>query len=102
LRQGKNILSEKYRVATSPSAAKLLELLKNNKPALILMDINIGGYEAIKDIPVIFLSENSADKEKCLGLGAAGYVSKPFDSATLMDCVEKILHTNKEVFQHGN
>jgi signal transduction histidine kinase/CheY-like chemotaxis protein len=103
LRQGKKILSEKYSVATAPSAEKMFYLLENNYPALILLDIDIpemNGYEAAvilkskpdtKDIPVIFLAEaaDSLNREKGLSLGAADYVSKPLDPPTLLACVEK-------------
>jgi CheY-like chemotaxis protein len=103
LRQGKNILSEKYRVATAPSAAKLFGLLESNRPALILLDIDMpemDGYAAIeviksktetKDIPVIFLTEaaDSREEEKSRDAGAADFVSKPFDPEALIACVEK-------------
>jgi len=68
LKIGSNLLSEKYTIATAPSAAKMFTLLKNNTPAIILLDIvmpEMNGYEAIKilksnpetkDIPVIFLT----------------------------------------------
>jgi len=103
LRIGKNVLSEKYAVATTPSAAKLFSLLENNHPALILLDIvmpEMDGFETIKilkskpetkDIPVIFLTGMSdpQDEEKGRSLGAADYITKPFDPASLIACVEK-------------
>ena len=66
---GKNVLSERYRVVTVPSAKKLFEILERNYPAIILLDVDMpemNGYEAIKilkskretkNIPVIFLCE---------------------------------------------
>ena len=103
LRIGKNVLSEKYTVATAPSASKLFSLLENNHPALILLDIDMpemSGYEAIKilklknetkDIPVIFLTgmTDSEDEEKGRALGAVDYVTKPFDPQTFIACIEK-------------
>jgi CheY-like chemotaxis protein len=103
LRIGKNVLSEKYTVATAPSAPKLFSLLENNQPVLILLDIDmpgIDGYEAIKvlklnhetkDIPVIFLTgmADSKKKKKGLALGAVDYVTKPFEPKTLIACIEK-------------
>ena len=103
LRIGKNVLSEKYTVATAPSAYKLLGLLENNHPVLILLDIDMpgmDGYETIeilkrkpetKDIPVIFLTglTDSKDEEKGRILGAVDYVIKPFDPPSLMACIEK-------------
>ena len=103
LRIGKNVLSDRYIVATAPSAAKLFGLLENNKPALILLDIDMpemNGYEAIeilksgtdtKNIPVIFLTgmSDSQDEEKGRSLGAVDYIIKPFDPPTLIACIEK-------------
>jgi len=103
LRIGKNVLSEKYTVATAPSAAKLFSLLENNHPALILLDIDMpgmDGYEAMaalklkpetKDIPVIFLTgmSDTRDEEKGRALGAVDYITKPFDPLSLINCIEK-------------
>jgi CheY-like chemotaxis protein len=103
LRIGKNVLSEKYIVATAPSAAKLFSLLENNHPVLILLDIDMpgtDGYEAIKilklnretkDIPVIFLTgtTDSQNEEKGRTLGAVDYVTKPFEPQSLIACIEK-------------
>jgi len=103
LRIGKNVLSEKYAVATSPSAAKLFTLLENNHPELILLDIDMpemNGFETIKilkskpetkDIPVIFLTgmDDSHDEEIGRMLGAVDYITKPFDPAALIACIEK-------------
>ena len=103
LRIGKNVLSDKFTVATAPSASKLFSLLENNLPELILLDIDMpemNGYEAIKilkskpetkDIPVIFLTgmTDSLDEEKGRSLGAVDYVLKPFDPASLIACIEK-------------
>jgi signal transduction histidine kinase/CheY-like chemotaxis protein len=107
LRMGKSILSQKYRVATAPSAEKLFGLLANNIPFLILLDIDMpkmDGYETIKilkskpetkAIPVIFMAEDSRDEEKAYALwtalGAAAHITKPFDPPKLLACVEKHL-----------
>ena len=105
LRIGKNVLSEKYTVATAPSAAKLFGLLDNNHPALILLDIDMpgmDGYEAIqvlklkpetKDIPVIFLTgmTDLKDEEKGRALGAVNYITKPFDPPSLIASIEKYI-----------
>jgi CheY-like chemotaxis protein len=103
LRIGKNVLSEKYTVATAPSASKLFSLLENNRPVMILLDIDMpgmDGYEAIKiiklkpetkDIPVIFLTgmTDSNNEEKGRNLGAIDYITKPFDPQALIACLEK-------------
>ena len=106
LKIGKNVLSEKYAVATAPSAEKLFGLLENNNPDLILLDIDMpemDGFQAIeilkskpetKDIPVIFLTgmADSCDAEKGRSLGAVDYITKPFDPPALIACIEK--HSN--------
>jgi len=98
LRQGIDILSDKYRVTTSPSAEKLFNLLSVNseKPALILLDKHLpdmSGNEIVNilknkpetaDIPVVFLVEAddaAEDMEKC--------IHKPFNPAALIAAVEK-------------
>ena len=107
LKIGKFFLSEKYSVATAPSAEKLFSLLGNNRPSLILLDIDMpgmNGHETIKilksdpetkNIPVIFLTgmaKKSLDEEKGRALGAVDYIIKPFDPPSLIECIEK--HTN--------
>ena len=103
LRIGKNVLAKNYTVATAPSAAKLFALLENNRPELILLDIDMpgmDGYAAIKvlkskpetkDIPVIFLTgmTDYQDEEKGRTLGAVDYITKPFDPPALIACIEK-------------
>jgi CheY-like chemotaxis protein len=109
LRLGKTILGEKFTVVTVPSAAKMFGLLKNNKPALILLDIEMpemNGYEAIKllksnaetqNIPVIFLTGDSGPGNRREGfrLGAADYIVKPFPPSLLMERIEKIISGGK-------
>jgi len=102
LRIGKNILSEKYRVATAPSAEKLFSLLENNNPDMILLDVDMpemNGYEALKNlktkpetmnIPVIFLTARteSDDELEGLSLGAVDYITKPFQPTLLLKRIE--------------
>jgi adenylate cyclase len=96
LKIGNNYLEEKYTVATAPSAAKMFSLLKNNTPAIIILDIDMpemNGYEAIKilksnpetkNIPVIFLTAKteSDDELEGLSLGAVDYITKPYNGGT--------------------
>jgi putative two-component system response regulator len=102
LRIGKNILAEKYTVATAPSAEKMFGLLENNKPVMILLDIDMpemDGYEAIKilksnpetkDIPVIFLTARTESDAELTGLnlGAIDYITKPIQPPLLLKRIE--------------
>jgi len=116
LRTGINVLSEKYSVATAPSAEKLFCLLENSKPDLILLDIDMpemNGYEAIKilkakeetkDIPVIFLTgkTESDDELEGLSLGAIDYITKPFQPALLLKRIEVHLLVKKQTVELKN
>ena len=104
-----NILSECCDVFPMRSASEMFDLLKHNKPHLILLDIampGMDGYEAIKilktkpdtrDIPVIFLTgrDDPESELKGLSLGAIDYISKPFMPKLLQKRVE--LHFTLEV-----
>jgi putative two-component system response regulator len=116
LRNGINVLSNKYSVATAPSAEKLFNLLENNKPDLILLDIDMpvmNGYEAIKilkakdetkDIPVIFLTgkTESGDELEGLSLGAVDYITKPFQPPLLLKRIELHLLVKKQTAELKN
>ncbi|MDR0443175.1 MAG: response regulator [Treponema sp.] len=109
LQIGYNVLSDKYAVATARSAQMLFRFLENEKPAMILLDIDMpemSGYEAIKilkskpqtkDIPVIFLSSCTGlnDRIECLSLGAVDYIVKPFASSFLLNRIESHLFNSE-------
>jgi DNA-binding response OmpR family regulator len=105
--QGKAILKDKYAVYPLPSAHKLFEVLEVFMPDLILLDIQmpvIDGFRAMKrlksderfeHIPVIFLTASN-DKRSVIkgrGLGAAGFVTKPFTAHELCSHIDRCLFT---------
>jgi putative two-component system response regulator len=118
LKIGNNLLEEKYTVATAPSAAKMFSLLKNNTPAIILLDIDMPemtGYEALKmlksnpetkSIPVIFLTAKSESEDELegLSLGAIDYITKPFNPVLLLKRIEihLLLEGQKKELQYFN
>lgn len=82
--------NEGYEIVEAKDGTQALNLLKNEKPHLCILDImmpGMDGYQVLKtlrkesSIPVIFLSAKDADSEKILGLnlGADDYISKPFN-----------------------
>ena len=98
-------LKDRYDVATANSGDKALRYLKNEKPDLILLDIqmdNMDGIETLKqiremengtDIPVIMLTARG-DKRSIVEtqrLGICDYVLKPFDPQELRLRIEKAL-----------
>jgi putative two-component system response regulator len=118
LRIGKSVLATQYRVATSPSAEKMFDILKNNNPAIILLDIDMpemNGYEAIKilkskpetkNIPVIFLTAktDSDDELEGLSLGAIDYITKPFQPSLLLKRIEVhlLVESQRKKLQYFN
>ena len=48
---------------------------------------------ATKDIPVIFLTSRAGDedRQRCLALGAAGVIAKPFDPRTLGEDARELM-----------
>lgn len=87
-----------FRTITASSGREALKIIKETPPDLILLDImmpDMDGYEVAKElsatenyseIPIIFLSalNSSEDIVKGFKLGAADYVSKPFNKDELL------------------
>ncbi len=88
------ILKKEYRVLCTQDGKEALEVLKPEKPNLILMDImmpELDGMETLKiikqdasirHIPVIMLSARGdiSSRVKCLEIGAVDFICKPFDA----------------------
>ncbi len=85
-------------VLFAETGSEALELLKDQKVDIILMDVmmpEMDGYEAIgrirsvpgcATVPVIALTANAmkGDRDRCLSAGASDYISKPVDTEQLM------------------
>ncbi len=81
-----------YRVRPVSSGKLAIQAVQDEKPDLILLDINMpemNGYEvcehlkaddALKEIPVLFISalDETIDKIKAFAAGGVDYVTKPF------------------------
>lgn len=99
------LMSEDYAVLEAVNAADALNILKNARPDLILMDINMpdmDGYTltakikmmpGFERIPILALTANvmRGDKEKTLEAGCDGYIQKPLDIDQLIREVERFL-----------
>lgn len=100
-----NTLGNDYEVITVNSGVRALKYLEQEKPDLILLDIQMGqkdGIETLKeiramkdraDIPVIMLT-GVEDKEivlKSAKLGICDYILKPFSSEDLLDRIHLVL-----------
>ena len=99
------LLSEDYALLEAKDASEALNVLKNEHPDLILMDINMpdmDGYTLTATIkampgyartPILALTANvmRGDKEKTLEAGCDGYIQKPLDIDQLIKEVERFL-----------
>lgn len=95
-----------YPVITAPNGEEALEVIKENRPALIITDIlmpKMDGYAFVHnlrtdpdthDIPIIFLSATYTtpeDKIFGLSLGAARFIEKPIDTEDFLLTVAELL-----------
>jgi len=88
-----NILKSEYIIYPVDNGATALEIAERFAPDLILLDIimpKMSGFEVFvefrksektKDTPIIFITglDDAANEEQGLALGAADYISKPFN-----------------------
>jgi len=100
------IMRDKYEVTVVNNGLEAWSLLsERNIPDVIISDLSMPGLDGIellenlsesglfRNIPVIILSgdEEPAKRKRCLGLGAFGYVIKPFEPRLLLEEVSNAL-----------
>jgi CheY-like chemotaxis protein len=95
-------------VQVATDAESGIELARTNKPDVILMDIQLPGMdglnatsfikndEALKSIPVIALTAHAmqGDKEKALGVGCIGYITKPVSTRNFCEQIKSLMNSN--------
>lgn len=101
-------LRNDYKVVTLNSGVRALKYLQQEKPDLILLDIQMAqkdGIETLKeiramdgraDIPVIMLT-GVEDKDyvlKSVRLGICDYILKPFSSEDLIKRIRRVFETD--------
>ena len=91
-----------YDVLVAPDGIKALELVQENRPDLVLLDIGLphmSGFEVLEnirkqyDMPVIVLTalDTEDDKVKALMMGADDYLPKPFGNKELQARIVAVL-----------
>jgi DNA-binding response OmpR family regulator len=92
--------SEGYDVVVSEEGTQAIEMVKEHKPDLMLLDIMLpgkSGYDIMEELrkekytfPVIMLTakDQEPDKVKGLSLGADDYLTKPFGVKELLARIE--------------
>jgi DNA-binding response OmpR family regulator len=91
-----------YKVVKAHDGQKVMGLLDEHHPDLILLDVSmpgLNGFEVcqqirrISDVPIIFLSAHSQlnDRIRGLQIGGDDYLVKPFEPSELLARIEAVL-----------
>ena len=100
-----NLEMEGYEVRLASDGLQAVDAARDFQPDVILLDVmmpNMDGWEAcatikqdpnLADTPVVFLSARAqdADIERGTELGAAAYITKPFDPIDLLELVAELV-----------
>ena len=103
-------LKDQYKIMIATRGAQAISIAEKKLPDLILLDImmpEMDGYEACeklketeatKDIPVIFISALNEIEDKSVGfdMGAAAFITKPFDVKEVFNLVEAFTVLKKQ------
>ena len=95
----------KYNVLEAIDAESGIQLARDQRPNLVLMDIQLPGMDGLcaakiikedpsfKDIPIVALTSYAmqGDKEKALEAGCAGYIAKPIDTRKFLETVSQFI-----------
>ena len=106
---GYNLRKEGYEVSEAKTGDAALQLVKNNIPDLIILDVMMPGIDGIetcqrmrempklKDTLIIFLTARNEDFSQIAGLdaGADDYVSKPIKPKVFLSRIKAIFRRNQ-------
>ena len=95
----------KYRMLEAIDAESGIEQIREQRPDLVLMDIQLPGMDglsatkiikedpSLKDIPIVALTSYAmqGDEEKALEAGCKGYIAKPINTRKFLETVAHYL-----------
>ncbi len=101
--------SQGYQVRAATNAQEAFDNIKNERPDLILMDVQLPGMDGLeatkklkeeqttRDIPVVAVTSYAmkGDRKKALAAGCSGYITKPIDKDTFVQEVATVLGGSK-------
>lgn len=101
----KILASKGYEVLEASDGLGGIEMADQERPDLILMDINLPGIDGmeatgrlktspeLRNIPVVALTANAmrGDREKIMAAGCDEYLQKPVSSAKLIETVQRFI-----------
>jgi CheY-like chemotaxis protein len=93
----------KYRMLEAEDAESGIELIREQRPDLVLMDIQLPGMDGLSatkiikedpdltDIPIVALTSYAmqGDEEKALAAGCTGYITKPIDTRKFLETLSQ-------------
>lgn len=102
---------QRYRIVEASNVAEAMELLRQSKPDLLLLDIRLGegsgldvigavrADHAFDDVPAVAITAQAMknDEQRILAAGFDGYLSKPVDTRYLPEVVERFISEGRKV-----
>jgi two-component system cell cycle response regulator DivK len=99
----------KYRILEARDAETGIRLLREQRPDLILMDIQLPGIDGLsaaqfikndpdlKQIPIIAVTGNAMqmDKEEAMDIGFADYLLKPFSLEVFLEAISNFFKNSR-------
>jgi len=94
-----------YSILEATDAESGLQLIREQRPDLVLMDIQLPGMDGLsaakilkedpifKNVPIVALTSYAmqGDEEKALAAGCTGYIAKPIDTRKFLKTVSQYL-----------
>lgn len=101
----------RYRIVEASSVAEAMDLLRQSKPDLLLLDIRLGegsgldvigavrADHAFDDVPAVAITAQAMknDEQRFLAAGFDGYLSKPVDTRHLPEVVEHFIREGRKM-----
>lgn len=104
-----NLEKEGYQVLLSKTGEEGLELARNKKPDLVILDLMLPGIDGLEvckllkaqkptnHAPILMLTAKSTETDQIVGLelGASDYIAKPFSVKVLLARVKNIFRSQE-------
>ncbi len=116
-----NLEPEGYQIVTAGNGEEALEIISQDMPDLIILDVMMPKLDGItacirirqfSNVPIILLTAMGEEQDRVRGLniGADDYVVKPFSATELVARVKAVLRRTQDktssektnIFSHGN
>jgi DNA-binding response OmpR family regulator len=116
-----NLVSEGYAVLKAYDGQSAVEMVADNQPDLVLLDVMMPGMDGFQacerirefsSIPIIMVTAKGEEQDRVRGLdvGADDYIVKPFSATEVLARVRAVLRRaqvsgstyEQSIFNHGN